>query len=242
MAEKQPIIVVKKITVQQGGAHGGSWKVAFADFMTAMMAFFLVMWLVSQSDQVKKNISDYFSTPSIIEYNFSNYGVELTLEKLFLDLINEPLKFFQAFITPTDFTPNILGMGSKKIVLHHLADQLGDLAQNVEVNGDEIVFEISADQLFAMGSSSPADQFVGIMEKIKGISSGLEDANIYVDSLIYDRSVKGSNPTLAKNVAEARVDLLSQKIQSSLEHPTVDVYGKSEVKVARDESKKKDFN
>jgi chemotaxis protein MotB len=230
VAEKQPIIVVKKITIQAAGAHGGSWKVAFADFMTALMSFFLVMWLVSQSEPVKKNISDYFSTPSVIEYNFSNYGVELTLEKLFLDIINEPLKFFQAFITPTDFTPNILGMGSKKIVLHHLADQLGDLAQNVEVNEDEIVFDISADQLFEYGSSKPAANYVGIMEKLKVITSGLEDSNVYVDGLIFDKTVSDGSRATARNVAEARVDLISGQIQSSLEHPSVDVYGKREAK------------
>ena len=69
MAEKKPQIVIKKITVVSGGAHGGAWKVAFADFMTAMMAFFLVMWLLATSSpQEKKAISEYFSTPSIIEY------------------------------------------------------------------------------------------------------------------------------------------------------------------------------
>ncbi|MCC5758135.1 motility protein MotB, partial [Klebsiella pneumoniae] len=40
-------MVIKKITVVNGGHHGGAWKVAFADFMTAMMAFFLVMWLLA---------------------------------------------------------------------------------------------------------------------------------------------------------------------------------------------------
>ena len=67
MAEKKPIIVVKKITVNEAGHHGGSWKVAFADFMTAMMAFFLVMWLTNQSEEVKKSVAEYFSTPSVIE-------------------------------------------------------------------------------------------------------------------------------------------------------------------------------
>ena len=65
MAEKKAMIVIKKITVVAGGAHGGAWKVAFADFMTAMMAFFLVMWLLAtQSEQTKKAVSDYFSTPT----------------------------------------------------------------------------------------------------------------------------------------------------------------------------------
>ena len=148
MAEKEPVVVIKKITVQGPGHHGGSWKVAFADFMTALMAFFLVMWLVGQSEETKKNVADYFSTPSIIEYNFSNYGVELTLEKLFLDLINEPLKFFEQFIRPVDKTPNLMAMGSKKIVMHHIADQLGDVANNVQIYGNAVEFEIDANKLF----------------------------------------------------------------------------------------------
>ncbi|NUN04377.1 MAG: chemotaxis protein MotB, partial [Bdellovibrio sp.] len=53
MAEKKPTIVIKKITVVAGGGHGGSWKVALADFMTALMAFFLVMWLLGQSEETK---------------------------------------------------------------------------------------------------------------------------------------------------------------------------------------------
>ncbi|MCX7977737.1 MAG: chemotaxis protein MotB, partial [Bdellovibrionaceae bacterium] len=98
MPEKKGTTVIKKITVVAGGGHGGSWKVALADFMTAMMAFFLVMWLLGQSEETKKAVSDYFSTPSIIEYNFQNFGAELTLEKLFLDLLNEPLKAIQSFM------------------------------------------------------------------------------------------------------------------------------------------------
>jgi flagellar motor protein MotB len=42
---------------------GGAWKVAYADFVTAMMAFFLVMWLVGQDQKVKKSVADYFSDP-----------------------------------------------------------------------------------------------------------------------------------------------------------------------------------
>ena len=78
MAKEKSLIVIKKIIVSGGGHHGGSWKVALADFMTAMMAFFLVMWLLNQTEETKKAVSDYFSTPSIIEYNFQNFGAELT--------------------------------------------------------------------------------------------------------------------------------------------------------------------
>jgi chemotaxis protein MotB len=61
----QPIIIVRKVKRGHGGHHGGSWKVAYADFVTAMMAFFLVMWIlgVSTSEQ-RAAISAYFQNPS----------------------------------------------------------------------------------------------------------------------------------------------------------------------------------
>ena len=60
----QPIIVKKIKKVQGGGHHGGAWKVAYADFVTAMMAFFLLMWLLgSTTDGDKKGIADYFQSP-----------------------------------------------------------------------------------------------------------------------------------------------------------------------------------
>ncbi|PWB74596.1 flagellar motor protein MotB [candidate division GN15 bacterium] len=60
--EVQPIIIKRK-KGGHGGHHGGSWKVAFADFMTSMMAFFLVMWLVGQKQEVKEAVAGYFRDP-----------------------------------------------------------------------------------------------------------------------------------------------------------------------------------
>src|SRR5688500_8642746 len=58
----QPIIVKKKKAAHHGH-HGGAWKVAYADFVTAMMAFFMVMWLVGQSKEVKESVASYFADP-----------------------------------------------------------------------------------------------------------------------------------------------------------------------------------
>jgi chemotaxis protein MotB len=58
-----PIIVIKKKS-GHGGHHGGAWKVAYADFVTAMMALFIVLWLMNSSEQVRKAISAYFKDPS----------------------------------------------------------------------------------------------------------------------------------------------------------------------------------
>jgi len=61
--ESQRPIIIKKVKGGHGGHHGGAWKVAFADFMTAMMAFFLVMWLVGQKPEVRESVAGYFRDP-----------------------------------------------------------------------------------------------------------------------------------------------------------------------------------
>ena len=65
MADEKPIIVIKK-KGGHGGHHGGAWKVAYADFVTAMMAFFMVMWLVNSAEvSVRQNIASYFRKPGL---------------------------------------------------------------------------------------------------------------------------------------------------------------------------------
>jgi len=65
MADDKPIIIIKK-GGHHGGHHGGAWKVAYADFVTAMMAFFMVMWLVNSAEvTTKENIASYFRRPGL---------------------------------------------------------------------------------------------------------------------------------------------------------------------------------
>ena len=68
MATVPPIIVVRKRKSARKTHHGGSWKVAYADFVTAMMAFFMVMWLVATMPQEQLGgLADYFKNPSAVE-------------------------------------------------------------------------------------------------------------------------------------------------------------------------------
>lgn len=68
MIDKKQPIIVKKINHGEHGHHGGSWKVAFADFAVAMMAFFLLLWLLGgTSDEEKAALSEYFRNPSAVE-------------------------------------------------------------------------------------------------------------------------------------------------------------------------------
>ena len=60
----RPIIIIKRKKAGHAGHHGGAWKVAYADFVTAMMALFIVLWLMSADKEVKEAISAYFNNPA----------------------------------------------------------------------------------------------------------------------------------------------------------------------------------
>ena len=66
MSGNRPVVIKKVKKVIGGGHHGGAWKVAYADFVTAMMAFFLLMWLINTtSPEQKRGIADYFAPASV---------------------------------------------------------------------------------------------------------------------------------------------------------------------------------
>ncbi len=72
--EPRPIIVKKIIVEGHGGHHGGAWKVAYADFVTAMMAFFLLMWLLgATTEKQRKGLADYF-TPTLVQMKEGSAG------------------------------------------------------------------------------------------------------------------------------------------------------------------------
>jgi chemotaxis protein MotB len=60
----RPIFIIKRKKAGHAGHHGGAWKVAYADFVTAMMALFIVLWLMSADEDVKKQISAFFNDPT----------------------------------------------------------------------------------------------------------------------------------------------------------------------------------
>lgn len=71
----QPTIVIKKNEIVEGGHHGGAWKVAYADFVTAMMAFFLLMWLLNATtEDQRKGLADYFSPNNLMSHSSSGTG------------------------------------------------------------------------------------------------------------------------------------------------------------------------
>jgi chemotaxis protein MotB len=95
MAATRPIIIVKK-KVAHGGHHGGAWKVAYADFVTAMMALFIVLWLMNSSKQVQDAVGGYFKDPSgtskMVGTDQRGSGENFTLSKEDMAKLKEQLQ------------------------------------------------------------------------------------------------------------------------------------------------------
>ncbi len=84
----QPIIIIRKKAAHHPAHHGGAWKVAYADFVTAMMALFIVLWLMASSDQVKKSIAAYFLDPKGQKHEVGSGGLNGSGKSMYLS-VNE---------------------------------------------------------------------------------------------------------------------------------------------------------
>jgi chemotaxis protein MotB len=102
--DEPPVIrVVKK--VGHGGHHGGAWKVAYADFVTAMMALFIVLWILNQSEDIKQGVGGYFRDPKGKEgvgagdkpgRGTINISTQMRAVPSILNLNEQPLKALEA--------------------------------------------------------------------------------------------------------------------------------------------------
>src|SRR5438045_5706083 len=94
MAGPPPIIIKKK--GGHGGHHGGAWKVAYADFVTAMMALFIVLWLMNSSKQLQEAVGGYFKDPTgtskKVGTNQTGSGENFSLTKQNMELLKEQLQ------------------------------------------------------------------------------------------------------------------------------------------------------
>ncbi len=91
-----PIIIVRKKVAAHDDEHGGAWKVAYADFVTAMMALFIVLWLLSASEKVQKAVGGYFQDPTgngrQTGSTNAGQGETLTLNRTDLETLKEKLE------------------------------------------------------------------------------------------------------------------------------------------------------
>ena len=104
MADYNQPIIIKRVKKAAHVHHGGAWKIAYADFVTAMMAFFLLLWLISMTtDEQKKGLADYFSPTNVSESNSGAGGVlaGTALDDSGAKQTPTPLEVQEQILTPT---------------------------------------------------------------------------------------------------------------------------------------------
>ena len=164
--DKQPIIV-KKIIKKGGGHHGGAWKVAYADFVTAMMALFIVLWILGQDQEVKDAVSGYFRDPvgysmksrAIIDN--STPGLQInSISQNELDRINkeEEIRHFEEM--KEELTDELSGDKNFISLLDQMKIEMIDDGMRIEM------LESENDVFFELGSatlSNKASEFLKIV-------------------------------------------------------------------------------
>jgi chemotaxis protein MotB len=168
MSDQKGKIIIKKVKkVSGGGAHGGSWKVAYADFVTAMMAFFLLLWLLSMvSTEKRARMATYFKSFSIFEKSGTS----------FMEKSSEV--FNQAGESESQLSVDASGKGQqqkpeevKETIKQAIEAKLGDIKDQIMVDVFEGGVRIqlvdkTGKPMFDVGSADPTPMASRIMQVI----------------------------------------------------------------------------
>lgn len=234
----QPNIIIKRPKIVQGGGHhGGAWKVAYADFVTAMMAFFLLMWLLNATtEEQRKGIADYFN-PSIpiaavsgggaSALNGSSVTAESTLSKVSKKNIEDP----------TQTLPDPTASRSEENIANALdramRGEAAELSQHISLRmtPEGLVIEITdreGSPLFASGSAEPSPALIKLTQSVSAALSNVENTmkiTGHTDSLPFHADHKYTNWELSAARANTARRLLSKA--GGREYRIAEVSGKA---------------
>ncbi len=235
-----PVIIIKKKKKGGGdGHHGGAWKVAYADFVTAMMAFFLLMWLLNATtEEQRKGIADYFNPTIPISrisgggsdgLNGSSIFTEETYAKMGTGATasstlakskpltqNEATKFNDENNAGPTEAEQAAAMAQLQLMLSEESQALSEHIQ-VKLSPEGIVMELVDSEdvpLFALGQSQPTDLLVDLVATVAD-SFGAFGNDIKVvghtDSLAYRDDMRFDNWDLSTERANVARRMLVEK-------------------------------
>jgi len=231
MEERHQQIIIKKVKKKQsGGAHGGSWKVAYADFVTAMMAFFLLLWLLSMvSDEKRAALSEYFRKYSVFKESGSSavtsIDAKLTDPKFVTDIGNESLrapysnargKGESEFRKKTKKNVTVSDEEIVKKIRTSIDDKMAGVRDQILVDviegGIRIqVIDSEGSMMFPLGSAQPTPKARDILKLVsdnikdipgKVVVEGHTDAAPYKSSLITNWELSTARASAARRVLE----------------------------------------
>ncbi len=204
MKDNRPIII-KKVKKVEGGHHGGSWKVAYADFVTAMMAFFLLLWLITMvSPEKRARVALYFKYFSLFEKG----GVSF-MEKTSA-IFNEPGESPDKAFAPNygnnpSLSPEALREAIKNAIETLLEDVKDQILVSIVSEGVKIeIFDRDGSSMFQLGSAELTDRAKNILrvlaENIKEVTNPLYIEG-HTDSYSYSSRSNYSNWELSADRA-----------------------------------------
>ena len=225
-SHSSPIIIRRRVKSGDGGHHGGAWKVAYADFVTAMMAFFLLMWLLNATtEEQRKGLADYFN-PSIPISKVSGGGQGalngssvLSEDSLIRDNIGGSTEF------PSTKRELQSDMGAQ-------SDQLDKLREKIEASKDDNetkiiskhikmrivdagllieLIDVDDEPLFSVGSAKPSkilDELLFVVAPVLATVENKIAITGHTDALTYASKKNYSNWELSTDRANASRRLL----------------------------------
>lgn len=225
-SETPPPVIVKKVTVVAARHHGGAWKVAYADFVTAMMAFFLLLWLIgAASEKQRKGIADYF-TPTLVKLKEDSAGSNGLLGGSSITDVDEfPQRAGQtdtkAITIPRDATGGPREGAVSKLQVERLqrqldarmkaSEQLRDLSRQLRLidttEGIRIDLVDSANfSMFRLGTTALTPQAEQLLKVIaESVATSAKELSIrgHTDALPWRPGMPGNNWSLSASRAEA---------------------------------------
>ncbi len=228
MSDQKGKIIIKRVKkVSGGGAHGGSWKVAYADFVTAMMAFFLLLWLLSMVAPEKRiKLSTYFKHFSIFDKSGSSFMKDSS--EMFSESGESGQKVPQEMQgdTPGQLanTPGTMNAEQVKTTIKQaIEEKLGDIKDQITVDTFEGGVRIQlvdkeGKPMFDLGSSEPTPLACRIMkvlgEQIKVLPNPVSVEG-HTDSLAFRSSTRGNWELSTERALAAKKQLESYGLNTN---------------------------
>lgn len=221
---RRTVIIVRKKKSNKHAHHGGSWKIAYADFMTAMMAFFLVMWLLSSSTPLQREkIADYFKMPLKVAMSHGNKN---SLSDSVIpgggdDMMKQNGEVFKETLNRLDRIRNLQNLKVAHEKLESLIRRDPRLSQfqsnlRLSLTEDGLLIQIIDSQdrpMFKIGSQEPEHYMKGILQALVPVLNDLPNHIIltgHTDSLPYAQGEVGySNWELSSDRANASRRILA---------------------------------
>jgi chemotaxis protein MotB len=208
---KSQKIIIKKIKKVGGeGGHGGSWKVAYADFVTAMMAFFLLLWLITMvAPEKRARVSNYFKSFSVFQQSgtsFMDKSSEVFSESGESDKKVTGEQMGKLNMQPEQF---------KESLKQSIEEKLGDIKDQIIVDmfegGVRIqLVDSEGKSMFDIGSSTPTPVAMRILKVISENINGLNNrvaVEGHTDSLLYKSSTYSNWELSTERALSARKEL-----------------------------------